>query len=536
MPQKSLGRLIRVVALLMMGLAGSGAALAQKAGPAAQAQGAAVNGRNATLVNVGEGTTRTGEIRKVDGTRWLEFDAAGQAVFEFDEVKRDDSSVFLLDSSRGVTLQLDLRARKVTYSDAATRRRELYKILSATAEPVQQQFPGATQQQGMREVGSLTSRQRIATAPRVEAPAFCVNESVARGAGIIPGRIADCPAGYSMSGGSCKRAGDTIAAPSRAADCPAGYSNNGASCERPAATKANTNSRLADCPDGFTNSGDACFRLSAATPLPMSSMTCKGGEIKSDARCYKSCEAGFTNAGTSCTRPASTLGADSMTCKAGFKKSANGQRCVAECAAGYTNTGEACSRAADALGIESMVCKAGEVRKGGRCLPAAGTCAKGEVEQNGLCYKACAPGFEGIGSVCVAQSPKTWAQCGLGAAKDAQACSAAFFEPVAAVKHQALLVGTSSSAGGAIQKKFKDLTDAYDKAKDLPQFKKARDTWEQGNGKDAYPSLDKISAASGDDEMMKYAAQLAAIADLSGAATAVDASTYPKCGKLFPAK
>lgn len=501
----------------MLGVACGSAAQAQKPTPAAQAAGAAVTGRNVTSVNVAEGANRAGGIRKVEGNRWTEFDAAGQGIADYEEARRDDKSVFIVDHGRGVTLQIDVRARKVTYLDAAGRRRVIYEILSSDASSPDPRGGGSP------------GRALLASAPA--APAFCINDAVTRGTGSLPGRAADCPAGYMNSGGVCKRAADTIAAPSRAAECPAGYSGKGQSCERPAVTKANTNSRPADCPEGFNNSGSACFRLSAPAPLPASSMTCKAGETKVDGRCFKACDTGFTSNGASCVRAASTLGAESLTCKAGFQKSANGQRCVAECAAGYTNSGDACTRPADMLAAESMSCKAGEMRSGGRCLPAGGGCAKGDMLQGGVCHKACAPGFDGAGSLCVAQAPKGWLQCGTGSARDAQACGAAAFEPLASLKQAAVALSlTGPGQQAAMQKKFRDLNDAYSKARDLPQLKKGRDA---SDAQATSLPIDKMAAATSEEDMLRYAAQVASMVDLSGT---VEASAYPKCSALFPSR
>lgn len=534
--------------MLIMVLATSTGAQAQPTAAVTQAATAGITSRNVMQVALGQDRTRTGEVRKAEGTQWVETDVNGNVVAHFQEVRRDDSAVFLIDRLRGVSLKLDIRAKLATYTDKATRRDELFEIqaIANAATPLPQQASAA--QQNGRASGQFRARQSprdnsdASPLPvRAETPAFCWNDIVTRGPGTMPGRPADCPAGLTKDGNSCKRAGETIASPSRAADCPAGYNNSGATCERPAATKPNTNSRAADCPDGFNNTGEACFRLSAPAPLGMEVMTCKGGEQKIGGRCYKSCETGFTSAGASCTRPASTLGADKMTCKAGFKKNGNGQRCVAECAAGFTSTGEACVRATQTLGLESMTCKAGETRNGDRCVAAGGGCAKGEVLHGGLCYAACAAGFDGVGAACVAQPPKAWSQCGIGSAKNAQACAAPGFDQMTALKQSALSVGILAGAApmtvaaqrsaqvAATQKKFKELVDAYAKAKDLPQFKTGLDAWQQANRGNA--PLDKIATATGDADMMRYATQLLAIVEYSGAAAA-ESAAYPKCSAV----
>ncbi|MBL8305285.1 MAG: hypothetical protein JNM33_01215 [Rubrivivax sp.] len=102
-----------------------------QAAPPASAEPAVVNGRNVVLVATVQNGQRGPVFRIVPGGRqWVEFDATGRAVFRFDEVQRDDWSVYLVDRSRGVNLQLDLHTRKVMYSDANTQRSPLYDIAS----------------------------------------------------------------------------------------------------------------------------------------------------------------------------------------------------------------------------------------------------------------------------------------------------------------------------------------------------------------------------------------------------------------------
>ncbi len=289
MSQYSPGRFIRIGALLLAGLASSSPALS-----------AVINGNTATSVSLTEAGKPRGELRKVDANTWIETDAAGQALFKYEEVKRDDAIVHLADKSREVTVQLDTKKRSAMFRDWTTQKRAVYQIRDLSDGPMQPMLVNTSMQQ--EPAAPAASKGRPAAAGKGgkavdSTPGFCWNDTVTRGAGTIPGRVADCPEGYTVNGASCKRAANTIAAPSRAADCPAGYNNTGASCERAAQTKPNANSRPADCPDGFTNSGTACFRLSAAAPLDASKMTCKAGESRIEARCFKACEAGFTASG-----------------------------------------------------------------------------------------------------------------------------------------------------------------------------------------------------------------------------------------------
>ena len=56
---------------------------------------------------------------------------------------------------------------------------------------------------------------------------FCWKTTYGRGVGTLPGRVADCPAGYTNNGLTCGRGTDDIFAPSKVASCPNGYTNMG---------------------------------------------------------------------------------------------------------------------------------------------------------------------------------------------------------------------------------------------------------------------------------------------------------------------
>jgi hypothetical protein len=96
----------------------------------------AVNGGNVTGLEIGQSGRKVGEYRQVGPKAWVETTQAGEVRFRFDEVQRDDGSVYLLDKARGVQLQLDLHQRKVLYSQDGTARGALYEIMSANAMAV----------------------------------------------------------------------------------------------------------------------------------------------------------------------------------------------------------------------------------------------------------------------------------------------------------------------------------------------------------------------------------------------------------------
>jgi hypothetical protein len=99
----------------------------------AQAAPPSATGLNAVLVVFGQSGQRLGQFRQAAPKVWIEGDNSGTARFRFEETQRDDWSVYLLDRSRGVNLQLDLHTRKVMYSEASGPRSELYDILAAYA-------------------------------------------------------------------------------------------------------------------------------------------------------------------------------------------------------------------------------------------------------------------------------------------------------------------------------------------------------------------------------------------------------------------
>jgi hypothetical protein len=77
--------------------------------------------------------TQLGSYFQTGPTSWCERNAEGKVTFEFKEVNRDDWSVYLLDSSREVSIQIDSWTNKIFYSDPQTPRREQYSLISVTS-------------------------------------------------------------------------------------------------------------------------------------------------------------------------------------------------------------------------------------------------------------------------------------------------------------------------------------------------------------------------------------------------------------------
>jgi hypothetical protein len=73
-----------------------------------------------------------GRFEQRDG-RWTEYGSDGGARFDFEETGRDEWSVYLVDRSRNVALQLDVHRRMVTLVENGEIRRDLYAITGVTA-------------------------------------------------------------------------------------------------------------------------------------------------------------------------------------------------------------------------------------------------------------------------------------------------------------------------------------------------------------------------------------------------------------------
>src|SRR5580658_7955123 len=134
----------------------------------------------------------------------------------------------------------------------------------------------------------------------------CWLDSYGRGVGTIPGRVADCPAGYTNMGLTCTSGLTTYYNPSIVADCPSGYTNFGLFCK------------------GTSWSTALSFKTSG-------SMTCPAGYFLNAeiGRCYKECKpGGYKSVGEYCMAGLDTLGASAMTCNSDEKKGGvAGARC-----------------------------------------------------------------------------------------------------------------------------------------------------------------------------------------------------------------
>lgn len=70
------------------------------------------------------------------GESWVEYGPEGRTRFYFEETGRDEWSVYLIDRSRNVAIQLDVHRRMVTLLEDGRRQRDLYRITEVMASPI----------------------------------------------------------------------------------------------------------------------------------------------------------------------------------------------------------------------------------------------------------------------------------------------------------------------------------------------------------------------------------------------------------------
>ncbi|WP_319531550.1 MliC family protein [uncultured Cohaesibacter sp.] len=84
-----------------------------------------------------------GSFSDAGGGNWEELNDQGRVSFRFVERGRNDTSVFLYDASRSVSIQLDLQSGQILYAEGDGPKRQIYTITNAIAdvEPNQPQQP-----------------------------------------------------------------------------------------------------------------------------------------------------------------------------------------------------------------------------------------------------------------------------------------------------------------------------------------------------------------------------------------------------------
>ena len=85
-----------------------------------------VNGRNVIVAH-----HNSGRFENTSSGAWTEFGSNGVANFSFRETHRDDWSVYMFDSSRNVSIQVDIHRKKIRYGVGGAEKTDLYDITRA---------------------------------------------------------------------------------------------------------------------------------------------------------------------------------------------------------------------------------------------------------------------------------------------------------------------------------------------------------------------------------------------------------------------
>ncbi len=338
----------------------------------------------------------------------------------------------------------------------------------------------------------------LAVAQAGNSATACWLDSYGRGVGTIPGRVADCPAGYTNFGLTCTSGLSSYSNPSMLGTCPSGFTNYGLFC------KGTTWSTFWD----FKTTGE---------------MTCPAGYFlnKTIGRCYKDCKPGYKSVGEMCAAGLDTVGASAMTCRADEVKG------------GVANA---------------------------RCYPAVGDCGADGQKDAGLCYKKCSAGYNGVGPVCWGTCPSSLPySCGASCTKDAAGCQSVIFSQVSSVGTLAgtiVTMGTASAVTAAAGTAVKaadtaaDVAQTADKAADAAttlgaikaQYDKMKAIYDNPSVQTAIKSAGAIKTgvtvlANSENltaaEMVQKAAQIAAIVDTTGVSATIAAYSLPVCSTQF---
>lgn len=332
-----------------------------------------------------------------------------------------------------------------------------------------------------------------------DAREFCWKDSYGRGVGTVPKA---CKPGYDRIGLLCYK------------KCGKNMKRFGFDCH-------------SVCPKGFRNDGLFCrkaeYGRGAGFPW-------KFGDGLNDKGMKKRCEAKHGRG----------------------KCEKNGAIFYPKCKSGYKNVGCCICRPnrpnCKALGLKNGI-DLSCAKKVAIGKPLTGECRSNQNKDAGLCYKKCRKGYDGVGPVCWAEKPKGWVNCGMGAAKDSKTCASITFSQVSSVGQLAINIGTLGASSGAtkaasgaekagkladLKKKFDSMKKAYEKIKNGEKMKKAiKAAKAAGKVKKGYDASQTLKNAVTEEDMIRAAAEIAAIADPTGIASTVAAYTYPKCSKYF---
>jgi len=464
------------------------------------------NGRTVTDATYSTGGQAQGHFRQVGPGQWREESSSGGG-YAFEEVARDDWSVYLRDSSRGVDIQLDLWRKQVLYSeDGGGEKRALYDISAAIAGTVPSNTSSqASSNAGTGSTGASDGGTSSASGGGTSNASgggnslfekdFCWKDSYGRGVGTVP---SSCPPGRDRIGLLCYTS------------CPANMKRVGFDCH-------------SVCPSGMRDDGLFCRNSEyARTPYAASPADLFGPSNRE--RCEKA----------------------NGSCEKAVGDSA-GAIFYAKCKAGYSSWPLGICRppqpncAALGMGGQFDLSCAKIVSIGD---PVTGSCPAGQQSDGGLCYPVCEAGYTGVGPVCWTGAPSGWVECGMGAAKDSFTCGQIVFGQVTSVGQLAFKIATLPTGAGAVAgaataaskaERLTKLKDMYRTLKTLYQQNEMAIKNANIARKSGIAMSDDIALVDDDvvteEDIVRIAAEIAAIADPTGVADVTASYTYPKCSK-----
>ncbi|MFK7906649.1 MAG: RICIN domain-containing protein, partial [Chitinophagales bacterium] len=95
------------------------------------AQDKIVNGYSVNYLDFGQRGKKLGVYEQIGDKKWRE---VGTSKFNFTETHRDEWSVYLIDKSRNVNIQLDLHRKEVIYSAGNTKKTPIYTIMKTSSK------------------------------------------------------------------------------------------------------------------------------------------------------------------------------------------------------------------------------------------------------------------------------------------------------------------------------------------------------------------------------------------------------------------
>ncbi len=94
-----------------------------------------VNGYSVNYIDFGQNGNKLGVYEQIGDKKWREVGSKrGASSFNFVETQRDEWSVYLLDKSRNVNIQLDLHTKKVMYSVGGGKRSPIYEVMNPSSK------------------------------------------------------------------------------------------------------------------------------------------------------------------------------------------------------------------------------------------------------------------------------------------------------------------------------------------------------------------------------------------------------------------